>query len=452
LTLSIEDRKAAFLERCNEWLCDGYSCDVRYLAIANGGAYALFDAVVLLNPLPHSVDNSLIVRAGSLAAGQQQVADVPKSQLMAMVEEALAGVVVNGSHEMVLSADGAYQLHIAPMSGETWFHPLTCRVIGAAPNTAAIDRPALDTSLRASEPPFDGAEDLRNWLGLRLPASESLSSIAITVSPPVDLLIDRSGFIGDTLRLTLTSHRNADRSLVGLAIRAVPGGGLISRFQVADKITWSETSSGLFEGTVEIALPGESAALSMLLVGSETVRRHWFLHATNAPNYRIAAVKHFDVDLRMIRQGLFDSPDSRRFEAAVAALLFVLGFSAAVQLETDAPDIVVATPAGRIVLVECATRIADIGAKTGKLVDRRGALQKALRVGNKALDVSAALVCRLPRDQIAARSGDVSAMGVLLATAEDLNEALIRAEVSADADQILTEALQRLMARSADSP
>jgi hypothetical protein len=236
--------------------------------------------------------------------------------------------------------------------------------------------------------------------------------------------------------------------LIRLAVRAVPPNGLQGRLQIADKIDWRELSDGLFEGTVEIPLPDATAALSMLLVGSETVRRNWFLNPTNAPNYRFAAVQQFDAELRMIRQGLFEDSDSRRFEIAVAALLFVLGFSAAVQLETNSPDIVVATPTGRIVLVECTTRIADVGSKIGQLVDRRGALQKTLRAGNRAVDVTAALVCRLPRDQIAAKMGDIRAMGIMLVAAEELNEALTRAQLSADADQFLTQALQLLAAQS----
>lgn len=419
------------------------------MSIAGGSTHAVFDAAVLLTPLPHAVDNSLLVEAGSFIAGQDQLADVSKAQLMGIVERALAGSLTAGGCEMTLPGDGNYQIQPAAMSTDTWFQPLTCRVIGAAPNTIIADRAALDTSLRAAEPPFDGAEDLRSWLGLRLPESGSLSSITISVNPPVDVLTDRSGFFGDALRVVLSAHRNANRSLVRLAIRAVPAGDLKGRLQIGDRIIWNEAPAGLLEGRVDVALPDSTAALSMLLVGSETVRREWFLHPTKAPNFRFAAVKQFDPGLRMVRKGLFESDDSRRFEAAVAALLFVLGFSPALQLETDAPDIVVVTPAGRIILVECAIRIADIGAKTGKLVDRRGALQKALRSGNKAVDVSAALICRLPRDQIAARSDDVSAMGILLATAEDLSEGLMRAEVSADADQILTLASARLMTRPA---
>jgi len=439
-----ELKQASFLKVCDEWLCDGYSYDIRYVATATDSGFDLFDVVIILSPLPPTVDNTLVVRAGSFIAGQAQAADIGKSQLMTIVKKALSGFVSAEHLEGTLPQDGPYQIQLGAMSAATWFQPLTCKVIGAAPNVPIADVAALDTSLRTSDPPFDGAEDLRAWLGVRLPAREFLSAITITVNPPVDLLIDRSGFIEDRLRLVLTSHKNANRSLVRLAVRSVPGDGLKCRSQLGHKIEWQEGSTGLVEGTVEIALPDETAGLSMLVVGSETVRRHWFVHPTKSLNYRWVAFKQFDPGLKMIRRGLFESTDSRRFEAAVAALLFALGFSSALQLETDAPDIVAVTPAGRIILVECATRIAEVGAKIGKLVDRRGALQRTLRSGNKAIDVTAALVCRLPRDQIATRSEEVAAMGLLLATAETLNEALIRAEVSADADQILDQALQDL--------
>jgi hypothetical protein len=444
VTNASKDERALFLTRCGQWLCDGYNSDIRYLATVNADTPSLYDALILLNPLPHSVDHSLRLRAHTILAGQEQASKVSKTELLSIVEKALSGSMTVGGIDIALPPTESPGFSSGAISSSTWFQPLTCQIVGGPASAMIENSGAVDSVLRSGTPPFDGADDLRSWLGLRLPTSGYLSTITISVNPPVDILTERSGFTGDRLRLVLSACKAADRSQVRLACRVVPSAGLEGRKQIAADIEWRDIGDSLLEGVVELELPDATGALTMLIVGSDTVRRHWFLHPTKASNYRYSAVRQFDSDLRMVRHGLFESQESWRFEAAVSALLFMLGFSATVQLETNSPDLVVATPAGRIVLVECATRVADLGAKIGKLVDRRGALQKALRAGT----ITAALVCRLPRDQIAAQSDYVRSMGIVLATAEDLTQGVARAHLLPDADGILTQALELLTVQS----
>jgi hypothetical protein len=201
---------------------------------------------------------------------------------------------------------------------------------------------------------------------------------------------------------------------------------------------------GRREGSATIALRNADAALVMLSVGSSTVRRNWFLDPTKARNNRLLAIQHFDKDLRMVRQAVLESADSAKFETGVAALLFLLGFSPAVQLETDAPDLVVTTPGGQLGIVECTTRIADFSSKLGKLVDRRGSLTKSLQASGHTANVVAAMICRLPRDQIAAHEGELRALNTILVTGEDLAAALERVRVPNDPDRLVAEALARM--------
>ena len=321
--------------------------------------------------------------------------------------------------------------------------PLALQVHGSAP-TGQLDLASIDNALRAAAPPFDGVEDLRAWLGLRLPDSSSLSTISIAINPPIDIRVDESSLSGDVLRLVLHAHPKASKSQVTLAVRAVPGDGLLSRAQVADKIVWGEVNDGRIEGRAEISLSKATGALAMLLIGPDTVRRNWFLDPARAPNHRFAAVQQFDTDLRMLKRGLFEDTDSTRFETAVASMLFLLGFSPAIQLETNSPDLIVVTPLGRLILVECTIRVADVQTKLGKLVDRREALLRTLRANNQGTEVVAALVCRLPRDQIAAHVNTLKAMRVVLVAAEEITTAIDRARLPVDPEAILTQALQTL--------
>lgn len=237
---------SSFIRRCEQWLCDGYSYDLRYIATSAGTGHTLFDAVILLNPLPHTVDTHLFLEVPPFLAGREPAAVVGKGQLLTIVNKALSGVITIGGQNIALPMEGAYRFHLGAMTQNTWFQPLTFQVLGAT-SGAIVDRAALDSALRAATPPFDGAEDLRTWLGLRLPDGSSLSSITILANPPVDFRVDLSGLAGGILRLVLHAHPNADRSQVRLAVRAVPGDGLQGRLQVADNIVWQEAGEGRVE-------------------------------------------------------------------------------------------------------------------------------------------------------------------------------------------------------------
>lgn len=434
-----------FLSACGNWLSDGYFCDIRYIAEAREDGHVLLAASVLLNPLPPPQDVNLQLEVAAFVFGQAQLGPVAKQELLATLADATKGTLSVHGKRLMLERDGELHGHAPLNQREAWFSPLHFQLIGKEPLGIGERLATIDTMLRAETPPFDGLTDLANWLALPVPQSGHLSTLSIAVNPPVDLLIDRSHLSGDRLTLALLAHPTCDISKVRLAVRAVPGQGLRGRFQIADSITWGDAQASPREGTVVALCPNTDSALAMLMVGSDTVRRQWFVDPAKAANRRLIAVQHFDRELRMVKQGLFESSDSARFETSVAALLFLLGFAPAVQVETDSPDLIVATPGGQFAVVECTTRIADVIAKVGKLVDRRGALSKAFHASGHSSELAAALVCRLPRDQIAVHSSVIRSAGVILVAAEELNEALIRARFHPNADELLAQARQALV-------
>ncbi|MGH9895545.1 MAG: hypothetical protein ACREA0_26885, partial [bacterium] len=258
----------------------------------------------------------------------------------------------------------------------------------------------------------------------------------------MDIIFDRCRLSADRLYLTLHAHPQFDVGQVHLAVRALPGEGLHGRRQVADHIVWHGVQEERREGVAEVELPKADSALTMLMIGADTVRRQWFVDPARAANHRLLAVQQFDKELRMIRQALFKSTDASRFETAVAALLFLLGLAPMVQLETDSPDLIVATPRGRLAIIECTTCVADIASKIGKLVDRRGALDKMLQAGSYATEVAAVLVCRLPKDQIAAHADTMRSHRTIIVAAEELAEGLDRVRFPFDPDLMLDQAQQ----------
>jgi hypothetical protein len=67
-----------------------------------------------------------------------------------------------------------------------------------------------------------------------------------------------------------------------------------------------------------------------------------------------------------------------------------------------------------------------------------------LRASNHPDQVVAALICRLPRDQIAAHAEDLRTHKVILITGEELASSFNRLQAPIDPDKFLNEAVARL--------
>lgn len=449
--MNTADLVAAFLRSADDWLCDGYAVDIRYVAAAAASGPEIFSGLLLLNPLPpQRRDLSFRISGSRFVFGQHQVAAARKVSLLQALTRAASGEIDVPGQTLRLVPKPALDFFSEMAFRERWYSDLHLQVLGAPhPQPSSLELATADSELRLATPPFDGVTDACTWLGLTAPGSTSNpSSLSIRVGPPVDLIFDECLLSSNRLTLTLHAHPKFDVSRVRLAVRAAPGSGLLGRQQVAREITWRKAKDGRRPGVVCIDLPQADSALAMLMIEGSTVRRQWFIDPAKASNNRYLAVQHFDRDLRMVRHAVLESPDSVKFEHGIAALLFLLGFTPCVQLETDAPDLVVTTPGGKLTLVECTTRTSDIAAKIGRLVDRRGSLSKHLASSGHRADVSAVLVCRLPLDQLPTQATEAARNKVMLLTHENLLAAFDRVRLPEDPDELLAGAIGRLASQS----
>ena len=213
--------------------------------------------------------------------------------------------------------------------------------------------------------------------------------------------------------------------------------------QLASQICWESDASGNRMGALSTSFEQADVALVMLRIGEKSVRRQWFSDPNRASNSRLLTIRHFDPDMKRLKNCLLESNDPKSFEKGIAELLFLLNFIPCQQVETDAPDLVVTTPEGRIVLFECTLRTSDFQAKLGKLTDRRVSLSKALKENGYPLDVSAVLVCRVPQDQLLFTES-AKAAGVILVTLEGIRDLLYSVNQQVQPDQLLDAALKAL--------
>lgn len=438
--------KYSFLSAADEWICDDYSLDIRYIAIPGTDGPILISASVGFYPLQSKIDNSFGIQTPNIWVGQIQKYPVKKADIEQILRAAVDGSIALSEINLQLGGNTSFEYYSEMTNSNRWFSELHLRVSsGKIPMPSPQSRLEMDNVLRTAATPFDGIQDVVTWLGIDAAAlNGGQPAITIRVGPPVDLIFERSKLSDDYLSLEFHAHPSFNTKRMTLAIRGEPASGLSCRRQMAQSISWGQVADGKLIGTLKTPLPNVDSALTMMLIGQSTVRRQWFVDAARARNRRWMATQHFDADLQKVSNAVLAPVDSRKFEQGVASLLFLLGFSPVVPIETDAPDLIVTTPGGQLVLVECTTRIADFSSKMGKLVDRRGSLSKALSSARHPSDILAVLICALEKDQIASPRDELQGQKVLLLTREDLVAGFDRVRHQADPDALVTAAFERV--------
>ncbi|WP_075188413.1 hypothetical protein [Teredinibacter haidensis] len=442
-----DEFKDTFLEESSEWICENYSLDIRFFSIKENGNILMQACSVSLNPLPLIHDNSFIIETDSFVIGQLQKNDMSKEYLIDFVECCSKGTVNVYDKEMALKPDPSLRYYSEMLHTDKWFYNLHLKISGHniyLPQKNELRR--IENELRSSTPPFDGLNDALGWLdlgGLHLLGSRS-SEINIWINPPVELNFENCSLINDGLTVCLKAHPDFDTNTAQVAICPIPREHVSSRRQITTEIKWSISEGQYKEGIAEISLKGADSVLIILLINGGTVRRQWLLDANKARNNRQIPVQYFDKELKMARRAVFDLPDSNKFEEGIALLLFMLGFTPAVQLETDSPDLIAYTPGGKLILIECTTRIADFSSKVGKLVDRRGGLEKSLKESSHHSVVYGALICRLPKDQVATSGIDLHENRIILLTKEDLEQGFNLIRNGVDPDKLVEDAINSM--------
>jgi hypothetical protein len=441
-----ESLRDSFLRTAEAWVTAGYDVNVRYLTVDEAGQRRLYAALIALNPLPLPEGMDFRVEAGRVTAGQFQFrAGENAPQLL---ESACTGQLKSHAIDANFGVDARLDYFSDNPDPNRAGVDLHLRI--TADNQLSLSTGEIadiDAQLRRANPPFDGLVDLCGWLGLANPASHGRqSSIDIRIFPPADFG-DELKVENNRLVVTIRALEGTDLSQIELALRCAPGVGL-SRYLVGKKIQWAAPVQGIQLGRLELHLENADVVQCMLSLGPRTIRRHVLVDPTRARTLRLAAVMAMDPGLAALTNSLRPDKerDAARFEKGVATLLFLHGFIPTPQADTDAPDLLVGTPGGRLALVECTLKFADFNAKVAKLAARRNRLVLELRAKGHAADVHAVLVCPMPKSEIVGLDElELAGQNVTLVTSETLAAALDRVQSKFDPDEILMQASAALV-------
>ncbi|MCG8085510.1 MAG: hypothetical protein JAZ13_07310 [Candidatus Thiodiazotropha taylori] len=447
------ESKDIFLKEAAQWICDKYSLDIRYYTIKEDKEYIIQTCSIQLHPLSYVRDNSFAIESDLFAIGQFQKNNMSRDQLLEFLNHWILGEVNINDKKMQLKTDSRFQFYSDMFHADSWYYNLHIKLTGSNIYLPELNKlREIDNQFRSATPPFDGLSDALSWLdlgGAQFLGSRP-SEINISISPPTDIILEDCSLDLDCLTLKLKASPDFDTNKIQLAICPVPRRHVHERKQVVSEVNWTVLEDKIKEGIAKINLKDIDSVLVMLLINNNTVRRQWIIDTTKARNNRQLTVQHFDKNLKMLRKAIFDLPDSNKFEEGVALLLFIMGFTPAVQIETDSPDLIVYTPIGKLILVECTMRISDFSAKVGKLVDRRGSLEKLLKKNAHDSMVYSALICRLPKDQIASLGIDLHENKIILLTKEDLEQGFTMIRNGVDPDKLIIDALNNMVRNNKD--
>lgn len=435
-----------FKSAASQWLCDPYSVDIRYVGRKSVKAIQLIACSVNFFPISTAPSKSLSVETDQVIAGHESLTDYPLNDLIILLEGLVQGNLILKDKLLVLESKNNISYYSEMISNDRWFCDAHLRINGDTSHPfPSTETTKINNQLRLAPLPFDGLSDLLNHLNLNDAFDgHRQSRIEIRIFPPIDMRIDESGLKKEKFNLTLHAHPKFETTNVSLAVRIIPETSL-SRKQLASKIKWKRRRDGIQVGKLQTSAKGAFAVLSILMAGSNTVRRQFYDDVQRAPNRRLAAFEKFDVNLKMLKRALNET-DSTSFEIGVNSLAYLLGFSGSVINENDAPDILLASPDENIVLIECTTRIKDFSTKLGKLVDRKNSLLSLLRETNDSRKVYSYLVCGLPKSHITYNKAELAKHKVTLLTKESIDSLLNELKFPKDIEQLLLQDEQILEA------
>jgi len=422
-----------------EWLCDPYSIDIRYFGVNENNTNVLLSCSVYLAPISKSESTSLLVTTDKFIAGQEIFHNLAIDELHTLLNNLLSGQLKVGEQLFTLGAEDSLSFYSDMSSADRWFTEGHIAIRANSRNPiSALELIKLDTALRANDIPFDGLNDLLSFLALQnTVAGHHQPLIEIRISPPIDIINSESKLSGDTFFLVLHAHPTFDLKTAKVAFKEFPEHSQ-SRKQISNLIKW-EKKEDRQVGVLSLPVSDAFVVQVLLSLGNISIRRQFFDDTSKSPNRRYLAITCFDKELKRLKQTLTESFDAPRFEIAINALAYMLGLSGTQIPETNAPDLVLSSPDGNIVIIECTLRIADFGTKLGKLVERRNSLRSLLEAVNENRKIYAYLICGLPDKDIVYDKNSLADNNVTLLTRESLEKLLDQVKLPIDIEKLLQE-------------
>ena len=315
---------------------------------------------------------------------------------------------------------------------------------------ARLPQPDIDWEIKASPIPYDGLQEIANELslgGMTGPTS-TVEVVAFNVAA-IDGQNSKVSRVRADLRIVLAKGLLPERAKLGYRIY-VPGMPTRRGIVPGEKMQWSEEAANQ-HGQATVQVPN-AAVINCTASYDGIAQSHlWVGDPEKTQNPRRTVYETFDPKLNNLKAAITNASvrgqDARQLEPAVAALVWMLGYSVVhlggIPKTSDAADLLAVTPAGHFAVIECTIGILKSENKLALLYARAEAVRKSLAASNNTFQRILPVI--VTTKTAAEVKGDIEAaerLGILVLTRENLDQAIDRTLMQPNADQTYAEAEQ----------
>lgn len=455
-----ERQLVAYFEAIAGWLAAYRVARLHVLGVRTGETLELVSARIVLDVGGDTAVKAAF-RAGRVEAHQvllnQEETDV---QGVARALASAAGFHVAGLGCFKLPSTEQVGIYVAP---PTLLHPeglsagnrLAVLSIGGGHVIDLLPQPESDWLLKAAELPYDSVQELAIDYGLgTLRGDRAL--LEVVARTAIEVLAE-SSVAGTRANVGVWMANSLDRAHARLGFRIVHQGRVVRRGAIRGvDLTWSERDRASI-GVGSIEVPAGSVVQCIASYAGEAHHVQWRADPTSFLNPRGAILSLVDPSGSLTQTCLHPEMPARGraaddFEAAIAWLLWALGFSVASfgthPKTRDSFDVIAMTPRGDFLVVECTLGLLRAEGKLSRLAARTVNVRDSLAASNmKHLRVLPVIVTAMTGEQVAADAGPAAELGVLVITREDLDEVQNELVRFPDADALFERGLRAVQDR-----
>lgn len=315
-----------------------------------------------------------------------------------------------------------------------------------------IDYSRIEWDLKSSDTPFDGLFEIFEACLLQQPDGQRTE---FSVFAHVIVAIDReeSRVEGERATIRINTLLGTDTGAIDIGLKVRPPGNQPpQRTTISNQnINWTSTSLRQ-EGTAQVQVPQNSIVECIARFEGLAQHYYWIADPNASHGVRLTSLLTFDADQKTLVEYLtwkdVRGRNSREFELGVGWLLWLMGL-APLQLDPtgknpDSPDLLVISPAGEILVVECTVGLLKAENKLAKLIARAQLVRTGLVAKGLNNRVTPVIVSAMPRDQLAGDLAAAGEHGVAVIAKEEIDNLRERCNLPLDAEQAVQLIIQQV--------
>jgi len=435
---------------------DAYQCAViSYVGVKTAQGPRLLFGSIMLEPSQTGIASTKFKFETEHIIAARFVVNASWPDIASFLARAKTGAIPSIDNTMILECNKGKSLSVY---FDPIYHPLIpegprlpCLLIRGISKhdllKQATDSRQLDWELKASDIPFDNLDELLIHCGLlTLTQMGDLTTLQV-VAEPLGLIGDKSIIMNGEARIECRLAKALDIGKIRVGYKVFQKDFVVmDRASVNGSALEWQQKKDIKIGICRVSVGDAPLLQAFLSYTGVSLHQWWLRDPQKHLNRRYAVHQVFDEDMKLLKMMLLkpESDKSDAFEGAVSTLCNLLGFSVVsygrMPKLQEGPDIIAVTPAGKIVVIECTLGLPNNKDKLAKLVQRTTLVKEKLTAaGYGDLQIQAAIVTPLSRNEVVADLEDASKHNIAVICKEDIERLLSRVDLPPNPENLFQE-------------